>query len=75
MYRVTLQLNVVHYTAERAHSRGPRNVSGTIGFNGAARDHFYALLVDFHGIEINRKGKKERERERERENGEREERR
>lgn len=61
MYRVTL--HVALHSGTGALSRGPNNVSGTIGFNGAARDHFYALVVDFHGVEINRKGgKRERER-------------
>lgn len=60
MYRVTL--HVALHSGTGALSRGPNNVSGTIGFNGAARDHFYALVVDFHGVEINRKGgKRERE--------------
>lgn len=56
MYRVTL--HVALHSGTGALSRGPNNVSGTIGFNGAARDHFYALVVDFHGVEINRKGGK-----------------
>lgn len=56
MYRVTL--HVALHSGTGAFSRGPNNVSGTIGFNGAARDHFYALVVDFHGVEINRKGGK-----------------